>query len=78
MNESILANRQITINEISNELGVSQGNEHKIADQLIFHKVCSRWVPHINRGIYKKSILNVCLNFCNVSRRKEITFWTKL
>ena len=50
-NESILANRHLTINKNSNELGVSHGNVHKIAAQLIFLKVCSRWLPHTNRGI---------------------------
>ena len=51
MNESILANRHLTINENSNELVVSHGNVHKIAAQLIFLKVCSRCMPNTNRGI---------------------------
>ena len=50
-NESILANRHITIVKISIEVGFSHGNVHKIADQLIIHKVCSRGAPFNNEGI---------------------------
>ncbi|XP_035207602.1 uncharacterized protein LOC118182374 [Stegodyphus dumicola] len=44
VNECILAKRHITIDEISNKLGISYGSVHKIiADQLQFHKFCARW-----------------------------------
>ncbi|XP_035209966.1 histone-lysine N-methyltransferase SETMAR-like [Stegodyphus dumicola] len=48
VNECILANRRITIDEISNKLDISRGSVHKIiADHLKFRKVCARWVPRL-------------------------------
>ncbi|GFS55653.1 histone-lysine N-methyltransferase SETMAR, partial [Nephila pilipes] len=48
MNEYILANRRITIDEISNKVDISHGSVHKIiAGHPQFHKVCARWVPRL-------------------------------
>ena len=41
MNKTILANRSLTIDEISDELSVSLESLYKIANPLKFHKVCS-------------------------------------
>ncbi|GBN34856.1 hypothetical protein AVEN_254846-1 [Araneus ventricosus] len=42
MNESILANRSVTVDEIANKLDISHGSVHKITvKHLEFGKVCA-------------------------------------
>ena len=63
------------IDEILNELDISHGSVHKIiADHLKFHEICARWVPHLLTEERKE----VHLHFCNVAKRKKMSFWTKL
>ncbi|XP_035209507.1 histone-lysine N-methyltransferase SETMAR-like [Stegodyphus dumicola] len=51
VNECILANRHITIDDISNELDISHGSVHKIiADHLKFRKVCARLLLEERKG----------------------------
>ncbi|XP_035231680.1 protein GVQW3-like [Stegodyphus dumicola] len=77
VNECILANRRIMIDEISNEVDISHGSVHKIiSDHLKFRKVCTRWVPRLLTE--EQSVLKVYLHFCNVTKRKDMGFWTKL
>ncbi|KFM73297.1 hypothetical protein X975_07259, partial [Stegodyphus mimosarum] len=78
VNECILANRRITINKISNELDISHGSVDKIiADHLEFRKVCAQWVPRLLTEEHKGKRFESELHFCKVTKRKEMTFWTK-
>ena len=48
VNDCILANRRITIDDISNELDISHGRVHKtIADHHKFRKVCAGSAPRV-------------------------------
>jgi [histone H3]-lysine36 N-dimethyltransferase SETMAR len=44
---AVLADPQSTVDEIAQDVGISHGSCHKIlTEDLQFHKICSRWVPH--------------------------------
>ena len=59
----IKENRRITINELAESLGVSEGSAVKIMDTLGYSKVCARWVPRQLTEAHKQSRLEACSEF---------------
>ncbi|XP_035216154.1 uncharacterized protein LOC118189614 [Stegodyphus dumicola] len=79
MNECIIANRRITIAEISNGLDISHGSVHKItADQLQFHKVCARWVPRLLTEEHKGKRFEIALKFPQCYQKEGNQFLDKI
>ena len=64
----IKENRRITINELSESIGVTAGNAVKIMDILGYSKVCARWVPRQLTEAHKQFRLEACselLEYCH-------------
>ena len=64
----IKENRRITINELSESIGVTAGNAVKIMDILGYSKVCARWVPRQLTEAHEQSRLEACselLEYCH-------------
>ncbi|XP_035227872.1 histone-lysine N-methyltransferase SETMAR-like [Stegodyphus dumicola] len=79
VNECILANKRITIAEISNELDISYGNVHKItADQLQFQKVCAQRVHRLLTEEHKGKLFEIALKFLQCYQKKGNQFWDKI
>ncbi|GBM57275.1 hypothetical protein AVEN_58586-1 [Araneus ventricosus] len=79
VNESILANRRITIDEISTELDIYHGSAHEIiAEQLKFHKVCARWFPRLLTEIHKGKRFESAFEFLQRYQKEGNEFWDKI
>ena len=52
----ILTDRRVTIEEITLQLGISQGTAYSLAHDILgFHKVAARWVPRHLTEEHKRS-----------------------
>ncbi|XP_035221949.1 histone-lysine N-methyltransferase SETMAR-like [Stegodyphus dumicola] len=79
VNECILANRRITVAEISNELDISHGSVHKItADQLQFYKVCAQWVPRLLTVEHEGKRIEIALKFLQCYQKEGNEFLDKI
>ncbi|XP_035225849.1 histone-lysine N-methyltransferase SETMAR-like [Stegodyphus dumicola] len=79
VDECILANRRMTIADISNELDKSHESVHKItADQLEFYKVCARWVPRLLTEEHKGKNFEIALKFLQCYQKEEYQVLDKI
>jgi hypothetical protein len=57
----ILADRRLTIEEITSQLSISQGSAYSLVhDNFGFHKVSARWVPLHMTEEHKSNRLDIC------------------
>ena len=68
----IKENRCITINELTESLGVSAGSAVKIMNTLGYSKVCAKWVPRQLRETRKQSRLEACSDLLEYSQNNLI------
>jgi hypothetical protein len=70
----ILANRRVTIEEITSQLGISQRSAYSLVqDNLGFHKVSARWVPRHLTEEHKHNRLDICFHLWSGTIVKVIT-----
>jgi hypothetical protein len=75
--ELIQANRQITVLELSQEVGISVGSVEEILHKLAVSKVSTRLVPWLLTTEHR-DVQWLLLNFCNNMRENKPNFWTQL
>jgi hypothetical protein len=62
----VLANRQVTIDEVACFLQNIHGSAYQIIqDELVFHKVFARWVPRELTAEHKRKRVEVCQRILN-------------
>ena len=69
----VVEDRRITIQEIAKILGISSGTVHGILhDHVHMTKVCSTWVPHLQRLFKNMNELKHVKNFWLAMKKKEM------
>ena len=67
----ILADRRVTIQEITLQLGISQGTAYSLVHYILgFHKVAARWEPKHLTEEHKR---NICSSILKRYNRKAMT-----
>jgi hypothetical protein len=59
--EMVLANRQVTVDEVACSLQMSHGSAYQIIhNELGFHEVCARWMPRELTAERKRKRVEIC------------------
>jgi len=70
----ILAGRRVTIEEITLQLGISQGMAYSSVQYILgFHKVAARWVPRHLTEEHNRNCQHICSVFWSGTIVKAIT-----
>jgi [histone H3]-lysine36 N-dimethyltransferase SETMAR len=77
--KAVMADRRVTVREISNDVGISIGSAHEIlSNELGMSKLSARWVPKALGAPQKQDRVDICRELLGIKEQYGEGFWRRI